>query len=194
MPSFDRGFKSWSEKCAIGMRKELGLKSSEPLCPWKLSEYLNVTVTSPQNINGLSNECLDQLLKKDPDGWSAVTVTYQGHHTLIHNPKHAPTRQASNIMHELSHIIIGHDPAKIILSLDGAMVMRSFDQKQEDEAGWLSSCLLLPREALLKILRQKMTSDEIKDAYMTSPALYQYRLNITGVKKQTHRWRKRVSR
>ena len=190
MPSFDRGFKSWAEKCSLSLRKDLGVKGEDPLCPWKLAEYLNVNVYTPEDIVGLSDEYKNQLLVEDSDGWSAVTVTYQNIHTLIHNPQHAPTRQASNIMHELSHLIAGHDPAKIILSLDGSMVMRSFDQKQEDEATWLGGCLLLPRKALLHIKQIKMTKQSVSQTYGVSPALYQYRLNVTGVGKQAKTWSK----
>lgn len=65
-------------------------------------------------------------------------------------------RPASDLMHELAHIIIGHEPARVDVTEDGALIWNSHDQRQEDEANWLSGCLLLPREALSWIRRQRL--------------------------------------
>ncbi len=67
------------------------------------------------------------------------------HPIVIYNPAHSPARQASDIAHKLAHIILEHDPAKMVLSQDGTIVMRSFNEKQEEEANWLAWSLLLPR-------------------------------------------------
>jgi Zn-dependent peptidase ImmA (M78 family) len=67
---------------------------------------------------------------------------------VIFNPRKSDGRKASDIVHELAHLILGHDPAKVVFSEDGQIATRTFDQKQEDEANWLAWALLLPREAL----------------------------------------------
>lgn len=64
---------------------------------------------------------------------------------------HRNGRLASDIMHELAHLIIGHEPARVDVTEDGLLILNTFSQKQEDEAKWLSGCLLLPRPALLAI-------------------------------------------
>jgi hypothetical protein len=58
-------------------------------------------------------------------------------------------------MHETAHIIIGHDPARVDVTEDGLLILSSHN-KQQEEAKWLSGCLLLPREALLLIRRQRV--------------------------------------
>jgi len=54
-------------------------------------------------------------------------------------------------MHELAHLIIGHEPARVVVSPDMILAVRTYDQGQEEEAAWLSGCLLLPRPALLAL-------------------------------------------
>ena len=54
--------------------------------------------------------------------------------TVIYNGKNSKGRQSSDIVHELAHVILDHEPCQGILSMDGEIAMRSFDAKQEDEA------------------------------------------------------------
>ena len=103
---------------------------------------------------------------------------------IIFNPRHSDGRQASDITHELSHIVLGHRPATMVVSPDGSFVMRSYSQKQEEEANWLAWALLLPREALLLMKRRRATVAEIAAAYGVTETLVQYRLRITGIKSQ----------
>ncbi len=87
-------------------------------------------------------------------------------------------------MHELAHLIAGHEPSKMIVSADGGLVMRTYDQKQEDEADWLSGSLLLPREALLYARRIDLSEREIRDQYFVTSARLRYRIAMTGVDRQ----------
>jgi len=47
------------------------------------------------------------------------------------------------------------------MSHDGNLVMRSYNQEQEEEANWLAWALLLPREALLSLKRRRATVADI---------------------------------
>lgn len=87
-------------------------------------------------------------------------------------------------MHELAHLILDHQPATVVLSQDGGMAMRSYDQKQEDEANWLGWCLLLPREALWQCKRLKLSIPEIAERYGVSETLVEFRIRLTGVEAQ----------
>ena len=127
-----------------------------------------------------------------PWGWSAVTIVRGDSALIIFNPRHSAGRQASDITHELSHVILGHQPATMIMSPDGSLVMRSYDQKQEDEANWLAWAILLPREALLSMKRKRATVVDIATAFGVTETLVQYRLRITGIESQlraTTSWR-----
>lgn len=62
--------------------------------------------------------------------------------------------------------------------------LRNLDVEQENEAEWLGSCLQLPRPALIYSLKRSMTIEQIAEYYNCSNDMVQYRINITGVKKQ----------
>lgn len=149
-----------------------------------LAEYLDVTLCTPHDIPGMPKDTLDQLLERDPWGWSAVTQVIGQRMTVIYNPRHSPGRRASNIAHELAHVLLEHEPGKVILSPDGSIAMRTFDAKQEEEAGWLAGCLLLPRVALLRAARAGQSAGQIGDDYAVTEVLAEYRLRICGVTAQ----------
>ena len=116
MGPLERGFKTWAEHTAVALRKELGIDSSVALPVPQLAVFLAVRLWTPRDVPGLPKSMRDQLLVHDPGGWSAVACVVDGRCTIIHNPQHSPARQASNIVHELSHIILDHEPGKIVLS------------------------------------------------------------------------------
>jgi hypothetical protein len=187
MSALERGFKSWAERLAGGIRRDMELPAHAPLTSEALAGYLDVRLWTPRDVPGLPNSVLDQLLEHDPWGWSAVTQTIGDRVTVIYNPKHSPGRRASNIVHELAHVLLDHAPSKVILSPDGSVVMRTFDAREEDEAGWLSGCLLLPRVALVLAFRRGLPVEQIAAEYGTTEVLVNYRARITGVAAQTSR-------
>lgn len=188
MSALERGFKSWAERLSAGIRRELELTPYAPLPPQRLAGYLDVALLTPHEVPGLSTQALHQLLEHDPWGWSAVTHIVGPHTTVIYNPRHSSGRQASNIAHELAHVLLDHDPSTLIMSPDGSVVMRTFDARQEDEASWLSGCLLLPRVALLRAIRSGKSAEGIAEEYGATPILVNYRSRITGVTAQTRRF------
>lgn len=184
---FVRGFKSWCENVAVEIRKDLGLSRTDPLAPNELADHLNVLLLTPKDIPGISRKALKVLLEREWDAWSAVTVSYIGKNLVIHNPRHSEARQSSDIMHELSHLIIGHSPSQVILSQDGQFALRTYDDAQEREASWLSGCLLLPRDALLYIKRSGVPVKDACRAYRVSRDLLTFRLNMSGANIQHKR-------
>lgn len=162
----------------------MGLKPEDRVDPSRLAAFLEIQVCTPKDL-GLPTEVLDQLLNKDPWGWSAVSLQPpSGGGLIIYNPKKSKERQSSDITHELAHFILNHQPATIILSPNGDLAMRTFDKKQEDEANWLAFCMLLPRAALLYSKAEGLTADEIADRYQVSKVLVNFRLNVSGVEAQ----------
>ena len=182
---YRRGFKKWSDEKVIELRKQLGLYPSSPLCAFKLCDFLRIPVLIPSSVRGLSQEQLDELLDNGSNHWSAVTIPLDnGTYIIIHNPTHSPARQQSNLMHELSHIICEHTISEKAKKTGLAGFLRNLDPEQEDEAEWLGSCLQLPRPALLYSLNNGMTVKKIAEHYNCSTEMVQYRINITGVRKQ----------
>lgn len=182
--TLERGFKSWAERTAVSLREELHLGPNDLLQPSALAGYLKVILWTPHDVPDLPQNVLNQLTRVDPRGWSAVTVMQDGNAVIIYNPRHSLGRQASDILHELAHLILGHEPAKLIMSHDGSFVMRSYDQKEEEEANWLAWSLLLPREGLLACKRENLTVFEIADRFGVTESLVKFRIQVTGVEAQ----------
>jgi Zn-dependent peptidase ImmA (M78 family) len=67
------------------------------------------------------------------------------------------------------------------------IVLRTHNKEQEDEANWLAGCILLPRDALLRVRCIKLTDDQICVEYGVSPAMLRFRINATGVDAQVRR-------
>lgn len=184
---FERGFKTWCEKYATDKRKELGLSASAPLDTRALAKHLSVRVWTPSDVLGLSPPSLDVLLRNDgktPSCWSAVTVIAGGRVVVILNSSHSPARQASDLTHELAHRIRGHDAQEVEVSAEGLMLLKSYDKLQEEEADWLSGCLLLPRDALLAIKKRRLDESVAATEYGVSMRMLGYRMARTGVNRQ----------
>lgn len=184
---FERGFKAWCERYSIEKRKELGVKSSKRLDPYLLANSLGIKVWTPEDIPGLSREHIDTLLQNDgktPSCWSAVTLVVGSKTLVILNSSHSIGRQASDLMHELSHRILSHEPHQTEASPDGIMLLSAYEKQEEDEADWLSATLLLPRKALEFIKHSRLQDDVAAREYGVSIKMLKYRMSMTGVNKQ----------
>jgi len=192
MSNFDRGFKSWSERTATSLRSRLKLKPHDPLLAFDLAKLLDVKLLKPEEITGLDSTQLSQLVSKDGSSWSAVTLCIENKHIVIYNTSHLLQRQSTDIMHELAHVIIGHKPSRFFVSANADMdiPLRDFDKKQEEEADWLSYCLLLPRVALEHIKRTNMSDEAVLQGYKVSGTLLKMRMALTGVNLQMKRFSK----
>ena len=184
---FERGFKTWCEKYSTEKRHKLGLKASAPLDPFLLAKKLGVTVWTPHDVPGLSTDVRNILLRNDgktPSCWSAVTLVMKNRVLVILNSSHSSARQASDLTHELAHRIRGHEAQEVDISAEGLMLLKSYEKLQEDEADWLSGCLLLPREALLAIKRRRLNPLDAATEFGVSMRMLKYRMAMTGVNKQ----------
>jgi Zn-dependent peptidase ImmA (M78 family) len=192
MGTLDRGFKSWAERTAATLRRELELGPLAPIDPLRVASFLGVDVCTPREIPGLPADVINPLLDGDPFGWSAVSLAINGGGLLIYNPRKSKARRASDIMHELAHFLLDHKPTTIIMSEELDIAIRSFDAKQEDEANWLAWAVLLPREALVDCLRQRLSVHAIAEGYGVSEDLVTFRIRITGVEYQYRASRRRA--
>ncbi|MHA6913571.1 ImmA/IrrE family metallo-endopeptidase [Ralstonia pseudosolanacearum] len=184
---FERGFKAWCERYASEKREELGLKPSDPLDSFKLAANLGIRVWTPHDVPGLDETHIATLLRNDgktPSCWSAVTLVVGSRVVVILNSSHSTGRQASDLTHELAHRIRGHKAHDVEVSAEGLMLLKSYDKQQEEEADWLSGCLLLPREALIAIKKRRLALPDAAAEFGVSQRMLNYRLAMTGVNRQ----------
>jgi hypothetical protein len=181
--SFAHGFKARCERIAAEKRQLLGLTAVDPLDMRQLAAHLGVMVWTPAEITGLDPACISKLTGEHCAEWSAVTLIQGKYKVVILNSAHSKARQASNLAHEISHLVLTHRPAHIEVPEDGLMIIKEFNRLQEEEADWLSGCLLLPREALVEARRQNLSDEEILERFVVSPPMLRYRLNVTAIDK-----------
>ena len=181
---FARGFKTRCENIAQSVRVDLGLGASDPLPASELATYLGVKIIIPQDIPGMSGELLEVLLVDEAQGWSALTVSDSRSTFVIYNPQNSEGRRSSDVTHELAHILLRHAPSVLMFAPDGTWALRTYDKQQEDEAAWLSGCLLLPRPALLSIEKAGQPPAVAATEYGVSQRLLRYRTDMTGVARQ----------
>ncbi len=190
--SLPRGFKAWCENVALQVRRDLGLVPTAPLDPRQLASHLDIEVRTPYDIPGLDRSCIKRLVAEDSESWSAVTLSSGEKDVVLVNPTHSRGRQANDLMHELAHILLGHEAARVDVAEDGSLVLFTYDKDQEDEANWLAACLLLPRAALLLIRQEGGDLRASAKEYGVSQVMLQYRLNVTGVEYQVRRTTRRA--
>lgn len=182
-----RGFKSACEKTAAAHRETLKRSLDEPLDPEELASHLDVLVWRPNDVPELSEETLKQLLERDKESWSAVTLKVGATCLTIVNSEHSLNRQRSSITHELAHIILKHEPDRIDVSTKGYLLLSTFEKEKEDEANWLAGALLVPREGLRRIFRRTKDPQRLANHFGVSRKLLEWRLRMTGVAVQARR-------
>lgn len=185
MAAFRYGFKSWCEKMAAGLRRDLGLDPNGPLNPYLLAEHLSVKVICPNELTSFPDKLRNLLLVDDSQSWSAVTLTLPTGTIVIRNSSSALVRQNNDIMHELAHIILQHKAAEVMLSPNGHMFLDQYDKNQELEADWLAAALLIPRDPLLEFYTGSGGNlSATAQHFGVSTQLVTMRLDKTGINRQ----------
>lgn len=187
--AFRRGFKSQCERRSVEYRRQLGLNQTDPLSADRLAVHLGVTVWSVADVAELGVEDQAALCDENDDSWSALTMRVGTNNLVIYKPVSSTGRRNNVIVHELSHIILGHDLADACIMDDGSLVPGNFDQDQEDEADWLAGTLLLPRPALVSLRRRQVAEQVVCRQYLVSQEMLTWRLRMTGVDYQLARSR-----
>ena len=188
----ERGFKSRCEEMSRSLRAELGLDPAAPLPAGQLASYLGVYLWSVEDL-GLAPADVRQLVHDDPDAWSAITVSAAGLDAIILNPNHRRGRYSSDVMHELAHLLLGHEPSTVFFAGQESLALRGFNKSAEDEANWLAGALLLPRDALVKLRAKRCSKEVACDEFGVSRQMLDFRMRVTGVERQFARRRKATS-
>jgi hypothetical protein len=176
-----RGFKAEAERVVEDIRKQLGANDTDQISPFKLAEQLGIQVRSADDLVDITE--LRQLDRLHPGAFSACTFRMPSGVTIIvYSPLSSAARRNSDIAHELAHIILRHDLSR--LERLGQLSYFVCDASQEEEAAWLSGCLLLPRKLLLADLKRGLTISDIARRRQASESMVSYRINVTGVHRQ----------
>jgi IrrE N-terminal-like domain len=189
VPTLRRGFKTWCENSARGYRRELKLSPVAPLDPRVLAQHLGITIWTPAEIPGINPKDVHHLTVVARESWSAGTLRNGNASLIIINNGHAVTRQNNSLAHEIGHIVLRHEPAKMYVTPDGLMMMSEYNAIHEEEANWFAGAILVPRDALLDAAARGLTDSVAADYFGVSNAVFQMRRNRTGVDIQLSRRR-----
>jgi Zn-dependent peptidase ImmA (M78 family) len=176
-----RGFKSQCERRALELRRVLKRKSIDPLAAADVAAHYTIEIWRPTDVNGVPPSDLQHLIGAGSDEWSGFTLRVENRHLVLLNSSQSPRRQNSVLMHELAHIILGHELVSGTLTEAGHFVPSTYNQDQEDEAAWLGGTLLLPRPALLWMRRRQLSDDEAATHFGVSLDLLRWRVRMTGI-------------
>lgn len=181
-----RGFKAQAERMALAARMSLGIEPMGPLDPWRYAKSLGIEILDFESL-ALTPRCKRQLLVTDSESWSGMTLRINDAVAIVLNPAHSKSRQTSTLMHEISHVELKHVPTRVDISDSGILLVSEYPEDAEAEADWLSSAMLLPRDALLFHRTNGASPDEIARIFGVSRALCEWRLRMTGVDVQRRR-------
>lgn len=190
--SLRRGFKSDAERIAKSVRREMRLRIEDRLDPFELVEHRGMQIVGLEEYGRISgcSDAADYFLGEGRSSFSAVTLVTESARIIIYNERNAPTRQASDIMHEVAHELLGHEASETF----GRGGCRNMSKRDEAEADWLCGALLAPRDGLLKLGQRGLGLDEMAAHLGISTKLCQYRRDATGVRVQLERARRLRSR
>jgi IrrE N-terminal-like domain len=182
-----RGFKSDAERIAEHVRLELGLEPLDRLDCFALAEAWGIPVVSLGELreDGASQASIRRLTSPE-SGFSATTIVLGPRRLIVYNPRHEAGRKASSLAHELAHVILEHEAAPAI----GVGGCRHWDGRQEAEADWLGSALLVPRAAALAWMLESDDVDAGARNFGVSVELFRWRVNHTGVIRQVQKLRR----
>ena len=183
------GFKARAERLAEELRARVAADPARPLDLTAVAASLNVRVVSAADLVAL--ERLQEIKRIQAFSFSACTFEIDGRQIIVFNPIRSDARQASDVAHELAHIVLEHQLAEIQY-LDG-VPFRTCQPGQEQEATEFGGTLLLPRKVLLREARRDATIDQIANKFGVTTQMAQFRWNTTGVASQVARQRGRRS-
>lgn len=158
----------------------MSLSPGECMDAVELARHVGCAVHRADDLVDIAK--LKRLKRIQDDAFFACTFKLPGGHAIVFNPLMPETRRNSDIAHEVSHIVLDHRLSR--LERLGNVAFLSCDKQQEEEAAWLSGCLLLPRFALVQDLTRGMRSTTIARNRVLSKDMVDYRRRVTGVERQ----------
>jgi Zn-dependent peptidase ImmA (M78 family) len=175
-----RGFLAEAERHAARIRAELGRAPASEVPMRDVAKHLGIRVISADELIDVNR--LHELERIQAFAFSACTFDIQETKIIVFNPLRTAERRESDVGHEISHVLLGHDLSA--LRTIAGTPFRTCQPDQEEEATNLAGTLLLPRPLLLCAVKQGLGEQEVAQRYGVSVEMARFRLNRTGVAKQ----------
>jgi hypothetical protein len=144
-----RGLKANAEREAERLRRETGRGPAEPIDVAQLAAHLEVTLVSADTLVELSR--LEEIERLQSFAFSAATFEIRGRRIVVSNPLRTDERLASDVAHELAHLLLDHQLSEV-REIDGTS-LRTCIPNEEEQATAFGGTLLLPRPLLIAAAR-----------------------------------------
>ncbi len=172
-------WRRWVEERATELRELVDLPPLAPLNPRVLAEAMGARVIYPDDIPRLSVADRRQLSESGRNDWSGGTIALpDGRIKIVLNPLHSKTRLRATLMEELAHVHLRHKPSQLLL-IDGELVTRSYDRKQEQEAYSVGAAALITAAHLDDASQRSLDRQTLARMYGVSVELVAFRERMT---------------
>jgi Zn-dependent peptidase ImmA (M78 family) len=175
-----RGFKAHAEREAARVRREMELRPTDPLNAISLAEHIGARVVSAEKLVPLKN--LEELERLQAFAFSAATFEVGDKKIIVTNPLRSPGRLASDVAHEVSHLMLQHDLTEV-REIDG-LPFRTCKPDEEEQATAFGGTLLLPRSLLSQAALRGEDPAAIAGRCGVTLEMARFRFNTTGVARQ----------
>lgn len=172
------------EGMAEKLRKDLGLRDTDPLEPFRL-KIEGVELISLTDIPGIEQAVKQYLLNSGKQAWSAMSVPLEektDRWSIVWNNAQSRKRQRVSLLEEIWHILLGHKLTRITKVAD--VFGRTFAEAEEHDAYYLASATLLPAKVIKTVVEKQQAISEIARMYGTTQELVEYRIKRLGLWRQ----------
>lgn len=175
-----RGFKAKAERIAEEHCEAIDAADDEPLDLQQLAQRVGAHIIAADQLVPL--ERMQEIERLQAFAFSACTFEIDGRFFVVYNPLHKLARRASDIAHELAHLILKHDLSEV--QYVHGIPFRTCRPDQEEEATTLAAAILLPRRLLLAAARNGQSYGDVAKRHKVTSEMARYRWNVTGVQRQ----------
>jgi hypothetical protein len=165
------------------------LAAHAPLNSRDLAQHLGIPLHPLSSLDGNGVATAIRHVRANNAVLSALTIFPEWPRRcrlVIFNDGNSPARQNSDVAHELAHGLLLHEPRCAIVN-----GCREYSKADEEEAAWLSGCLLVPREVALVVAMSEMPMGVAAAEYGVSAQMMTYRVNSRGARRQAEASRRR---
>jgi len=170
-----RGFKTEARKLALDVRDEIGIGPEGPFDPHALADLYGIRVLRVSEL-GLTSASSTAI--------SGALIAVGTGRLILENDAHSEARCRLTVSHEMSHVVLEHEFATMIVDPTGC---RDLIGDQEDEATVLAGEMVLPTDTAIKWAIRGRSDVEVAQILGISVEAARWRMNTSGGRKIAER-------
>jgi len=169
------------ESHAIEIRRKAGVDLISTFDVFNLTKALNIVITFPQNVQGMTPENIAEVSSMSASIWSGMANKLPDDKLLIIlNPNQTRERMHVTVLEDVAHNYYGHIPSKIHTESNG-LQKREYEEHKEIEAYWTAASVLLPSKIIGHSVWNNQTVEEVSKKYGASQELVEMRIKLLGL-------------